>query len=74
MKMISIPESDWQLLQEENNSLRELVSQFVGKATKLIPADQGAKKSKPPRLRASDKMAGMNAAQLKDHFRKKYKI
>jgi len=72
MKMISIPETEYNQLQEENNSLRELVSQFVGKAMKLVPRKRGANEV-PPTIRAVTKVAKMNKTQRVAHFKQKFK-
>lgn len=72
MKMISIPEDEYKGLQEENNSLRELINQFVGKATKLVPRKRGANEL-PPKIRAIAKVTKMTKQQQIEHFKTKFK-
>jgi len=50
MKNILVPEAEYIKLQEENNSLRELINQFVGKAADFLPGI-GADIAPPPVLK-----------------------
>jgi len=74
MKMIEIPESEYKEylnLKEEVNSLRELVGQFIGKATKLMPRKRGAKEL-PPTLREVEKVAKMTQKEKIEHIKRKF--
>jgi hypothetical protein len=72
MKMISIPEAKYNQLQEEVNSLRELLNQFVSSATKLLPRKRAAKEL-PPKLREATKVAKMTQREKVEHFKNKFK-
>jgi len=72
MKMISIPEDEYKTLQEENNSLRELINQFVGSAIKLVPRKRGANEL-PPKIRAVNKVAKMSKKEQLEHFKNKFR-
>jgi len=70
MKMISIPEAEYNQLQEEVNSLRELVRQFVIDANKLLPGKKGAVLS--PKIREVNMVAKMSQKEKIEHFKRKY--
>jgi len=67
-KMISIAESDLKALQAEVNNLRELVSQFVGNATKLLPANGVVKKRATPSRRGIKGFSELKTKQEKLDF------
>lgn len=72
MRSITIPESEYNQLVNENNSLREFVNVVLAKAPKLNKMAKGPDK-KGPNAQAAIDMSKMTRKELSQYFARKIK-